>query len=181
MTPLGVRRLLHAAHAIAALVLVATGFLIEWPDLRARVVGGYGRQLASVHNWVGWAFAVAPGLALAVAARPLLADLGRRLGPPDPLTWRNVHIVITLVTSVLLIATGIVLWWPDDLPLALLDASLEVHTWTTWVFAASIPVHLIAARHQIVERTRLLLGGEPPPLFEFADDDPDEDAPREAE
>ena len=179
MNPRGARRWLHASHALTTLALLATGFLIQWPDLRARVVGGYGRELAIVHVWVGWAFALAPPLALALAVHPLLADLARRLGPAETSRGRQAHVVITLVAGGLLSVTGIVLWWPDDsgaLPLALLDASLEVHIWATWVFAVSLPMHLLAARRKIVERVRVALGGEPPPLFEFADDS-DENLP----
>ena len=174
MTATATRRLLHATHTITSLALLATGLLIEWPDLRARVVGGYGRQLAEIHVWLGWVFAAAPVLALAVAARPLFADLTERLGPPDPIAWRKVHIVITLAASALLTVTGFLLWWSDDLPLVLEDASLEVHIWMTWLLALSLPVHLFEARRKIRERARLYLKGEPPPLFEFADDEEDE-------
>jgi cytochrome b subunit of formate dehydrogenase len=176
MTPFTTRRLLHAAHVVATLVLLATGFLIQWPDLRAQVVGGYGRELAEVHVWMGWAFAAAPAAALALAAQPLLADLGRRIGSEEPFSWRKAHVVITVVAGVLLTLTGIALWVPGTLPVALLDASLEVHIWATWVLTISLPVHLVVARGKIVERVRIALGGEPPPLFEFADDDDEEPA-----
>jgi cytochrome b subunit of formate dehydrogenase len=174
MTPVTTRRLLHQAHLVTTLVLLVTGFLIQFPDLRARVLGGYGRELAEVHVWLGWAFTAAPLLALALAARPLLADLGRRLGPREPMSWRKAHVAITLVAGALLTLTGIVLWVPGRLPLALLDASLEVHIWATWIFTAALPVHLVVARRKIVERVRVALGGEPPPLFEFADDTDEE-------
>jgi cytochrome b subunit of formate dehydrogenase len=176
MTATATRRLLHTAHTITSLALLATGLLIEWPDLRARVVGGYGRQLAEIHLWFGWVFVGAPVLALAVAARPLYANVAERLGPPDPITWRKVHIVITLAASVLLTVTGFLLWWSGDLPLALEDASLEIHIWMTWVLALSLPVHLFEARRKIAERTRLYLKGEPPPIFEFVDDEEEEDS-----
>lgn len=170
-------RALHALHALTTLALLATGFLVQWPDLRARVVGGYGRELAILHVWVGWAFALAPLLALAFAARPLLADVARRFGPSETSRWRKAHVVVTLVAGSLLSVTGVALWWPDDFgafPLAFLDASLEVHIWATWVFALSLPLHLLVARGKIVERVRVALGGEPPPLFEFADDSDEE-------
>jgi cytochrome b subunit of formate dehydrogenase len=92
------------------------------------------------------------------------------------MSWRKAHVLITLVAGALLTLTGIALWVPRSLPLALLDASLEVHIWATWVFAASLPVHLVVARRKIVERVRMALGGEPPPLFEFGDD-ADEEPP----
>jgi cytochrome b subunit of formate dehydrogenase len=176
MTETTTRRLLHAAHTVTTVALLVTGLLIEWPDLRARVVGGYGRQLAEIHVWFGWVFAAAPVLALGAAARPLFADLAERLGPPDPLTWRKLHIVITLAASALLTVTGFLLWWSGALPLAVEDASLEIHIWMNWVLAISLPVHLFEARRKIAERARLYLTGESPPIFEFADDPEDEDS-----
>jgi cytochrome b subunit of formate dehydrogenase len=179
MNPRGARRLLHALHAWTTLALLATGFLIQWPDLRALVVGGYGRELATLHVWVGWVFTFAPPLALALSPRPLLADVARRFDPLEASRWRKAHVVITLVAGGLLGVTGVILWWPDDfgaLPLATLDRSLDLHIAASWIFAVSLPLHLWVARREIWERVRLLLGGEPPPLFEFADD-PDEDPP----
>jgi len=173
MTGTTARRLLHVAHAATTLALLATGFLIEWPDLRARVVGGYGRQLADIHVWIGWAFAAAPLLAVAAAARPLIADLAQRLGPPDPLTWKKAHVLLTLAAGVLLTATGVVLWWPGDVPVALQDASLEIHIVATWVLALSLPVHLVEARRKMAELVRHHLRGGPPPLFEFTDEEDD--------
>ena len=175
MGPATARRLLHMVHGVTTLVLLATGFLIQWPDLRALVVGGYGRELARYHLWFGWAFAAAPLLGLA-AAGALLADLRERLGPPDPITWRKLHIVITGVGSALLTATGILLWGLDE-PLIVQDVALEIHIWATWVLTASLPIHLVVARRKIVERVRLLSGGEPPPLFEFDDEDSDPEDP----
>jgi len=176
MTPATKRRLLHAAHGVTALALLATGFLIQWPDLRAKIVGGYGRELAEIHLWFGWAFAAVPLLALA-AAGALWADLRRRLGPPDPITWRKLHIVVTLASGALLGVSGIILWGFPELPLVVQDVSLEVHIWATWIITATLPVHLVAARPKIAERVRLLRGGEPPPLFEFVDEDPDSEEP----
>ena len=172
MTPVTKRRLLHAAHGVTVVALLATGFLIQWPDLRAKLVGGYGRELAEFHLWFGWAFAAAPLLVVG-AAGAVYADLRRRLGPPDPITWRKLHIVTTGVTGVLLTVSGIILWAFHELPLIVQDVSLEIHIWATWVVAASLPVHLVVARREIVERVRRLGGAEPPPLFEFADEDPD--------
>src|SRR5512145_555262 len=78
-----VRRALHAAHALASLLLVGTGALIHWPELRAELLGGYGLALAALHEWTGLAFIAAPLLALALAARPLARDLRARLAPSD--------------------------------------------------------------------------------------------------
>lgn len=170
MTPAAIRRLLHNVHGLTTLALVVTGCLIQWPDLRALVVGGYGRELARLHLYFGWAFAAAPLLACG-AAGPLLADLRQRLGPPDPITWRKLHIVTTGIASALLSASGIILWYFDELPLLVQDISLEIHAWTAWIVTALLPVHLVVARRKIVQRL-LCFRTDEPQLFEFVDDDP---------
>lgn len=175
MTPARLRRALHTAHVIATLVLLATGFLVEWPELRARLIGGYGPQIARVHRWAGVAFIAAPALALLVAARPLMRDLLRRLGPPDPVNWRKIHIVTSLLLGVALSVSGVLLWVDAGLPLAALDATLTVHIVATWALAVSIPVHLAAARRKIVSRCREIVGLEAPPVLPGEDEGPEEE------
>lgn len=144
-----VRRATHAVHAVTSLVLIATGLLIEWPDLRARLIGGYGLQLSAAHRWTGAVFALAPVLAAAVAGRPLVRDLQSRLGPGDRLSWRRAHAVGTGLLTLLLAGTGAVLWVAPDVSLAILDATAQVHLVSTWLVIASLPVHLFAARLRI--------------------------------
>ena len=169
------RRLLHGVHVVTTVGLVATGVLIAWPDLRARLVGGYGRELGEIHVWLGWAFLAAPGLALAAAARPLLADLRGRFAAQDPWRWRRAHVALTLGGGGVLGVTGVAAWAIEHLPVSLVDASLVLHSWVTWLVVAALPVHLVMARRKIAGRVREWLGAEPPPLFDFADDDgPDE-------
>ena len=47
MNPGTLRRALHLLHAITALALVASGALIAFADLRASLVGGYGRVIVA--------------------------------------------------------------------------------------------------------------------------------------
>ena len=158
-----VRRGLHHVHAVATLLLLASGWLVADADLRARLVGGYGREILQAHVWIGWALLAAPILALALAQRPLLRDVMRRLGPPDPVwTWRKVHLVGAAVLWALLIGTGVILWADVDLSRRGLDAALEIHVAATWAVVISIPLHLALARGKIAARTGELLGGQPP-------------------
>jgi cytochrome b subunit of formate dehydrogenase len=170
VTPARIRRATHALHAVTSLALIATGLLMEFPDLRAWLVGGYGLQIANLHDWVGAAFIAAPGLALALAARPLARDLRRRLGPPDGVTWKKIHLLASLVAAALLTVTGALLWL-GGLPLAVEDAALEVHSILSWVLAGSIPLHLVAARRKIVDLVAVRLGLREPPELGFPFDD----------
>lgn len=163
MNPGGVRRTLHTVHAGTSLALVATGVLIHWPELRSQLLGGYGLALAALHEWTGLVFIAAPLVSLGLAARPLVRDLGGRLAPPAPPSWRKVHIVLTLVLSALLGLSGVALWQQEHLPARAADLALDVHIWLSWAIAVSIPVHLVAARRKIVEIAAIKLGLRPPP------------------
>lgn len=161
MDPGTLRRALHALHAIAALALVATGALIAFPELRSRFVGGYGSQIASLHAWIGMVFAAAPLAVLGLAARALLADLARRLGPPDPIGWRKLHIVLSLFLSLVVTVSGFALWLDLEVPLRVFDLLVELHAWSSWLLAGTIPIHLFAAQRKIAARTLEMLGRAP--------------------
>jgi len=167
-----VRRLLHTVHAVTSLLLIGTGVLIHWPELRLEVLGGYGLALASLHEWTGLVFIVAPLLSLGLVARPLVRDLGARLGPPDPPSWRKLHIVLTLLLSAVLTVSGVALWLQAHLPARLADLALDAHVWMSWALAISIPLHLVAARRKIVEIVAVWLRLRPPPEIDPFFDEP---------
>jgi cytochrome b subunit of formate dehydrogenase len=157
MTPARIRWALHCIYALALLVKVASGLLLTEPDLRARLVGGYGRQIMDIHLWSSWFFLGAPLLALALAGRPLLRDLRRRLQRPRRITWQKIHIVVTLGAGIILSLTGVLLWLDLELPRASVDLMIELHDLLIWLVIAALAVHLVAARRKILRRTRWIL------------------------
>lgn len=171
MTPAAVRSALHHGYAATALALAATGWLIGDPEARGRLLGGFGRELLDAHLALGLALVALPLAALGLAGRPLLAELRRRLGPPDPpWAWRKAHLATTLLLGSLLGVSGFVLWLFSDLPLRTYDAVLAVHQVCTWILVLLLPVHLVAARRRIAARWAELCGSGPPMvLHEDAD------------
>jgi len=175
-SPVAVRRSLHHIYAVSAIALMATGIFLTLPDLRARLIGGYGRQILDIHLWAGWIFLAAPPLALAAAARPLLADLRERLADDEGLSWRRIHIASSLTAGFLLGLTGIVMWWDPKIPRTLGDLVSNTHEILSWVVIAELGGHVVMARRKIVERTRALLFGDAAAspeqqLFDFVDED----------
>jgi cytochrome b subunit of formate dehydrogenase len=166
VSPIAIRRAIHRIYALAALVLLATGALLTWPDLRAQVIGGYGREVLDVHLWAGWVTLGTP-LLLSLAALPIWRDLRRRLGTPDGITWRKINIVLSLVAGVPLAVSGVMLWLDLGLSLAVIDAALFVHQALSWLILGALVVHIAANWRRTVVRTRAILGLESDPVFPF--------------
>ncbi|MDP6978144.1 MAG: hypothetical protein QF570_06005 [Myxococcota bacterium] len=74
----------------------------------------------------------------------------------------------------MLTVTGLVLWLGADLPIEIWDVAVEIHAICHWIIVLSLPLHLLVVWRTAIERLRLMLGGEPPELFEFADDGDDD-------
>lgn len=172
MTPTRIRRALHTAHALASILLLATGLLLEFPELRGLSIGGYGSRVISIHLWAGAVFALAPLAAILLAGRPLLEDLRRRLGPPDPWRWRKSHITGSIIMVTVFTVSGIILWGDDWFPLALIDVSSTAHVALTVVISVSLPIHLIVARRKMLARAKEMLGLAESP-DSFFEEDPD--------
>jgi hypothetical protein len=89
------------------------------------------------------------------------------LGPPDGITWRKLIAIANIASAILVGASGIPLWLDRGLPLAVVDASLEVHIAFTWVCLFLIPPHLFLARHKIATRLLQLIRRAPEPDLGF--------------
>ncbi len=158
MTATGVRRALHSSNALAFFALFGSGLLLQLPDLRAWLIGGYGREIEQVHLWLSLWFVAAPALALGLLGRSCWRQNWRALRSPLAATrWRSAYTAATVLLSAALVVSGLLLWVGLDLPLSWIDASLEIHLAATWLLAASVLVHLIAARRGIAARTRQLV------------------------
>lgn len=175
--PVLVRHVLHHLNAATAIVLMVTGVFLTLPDLRARVIGGYGREILDLHLWVGWVFLATPPVALLLARRDLLVALRERLS--EGRAWRRFHMASVLIAGFVLGLTGVILWLDLELSRVLADLVSNSHELLSWFVIAELGVHVVAVRRKTFERARMLLGLSPPgngenpeqDLFEFADDD----------
>jgi len=152
--PADLRRYVHDINATLATVLVLSGFLITYPELRAKTFGGFGHQISDVHTWTGWAFIAVPLLALLVRGPSLLAHLKQRIFATQQTTWRKFHLSFSLVLGVIFSITGLLMWWQTGIPYVVLDFAAEAHLWLTWILCASVTVHIFNARKGIARRLR---------------------------
>jgi len=152
--PAELRRHVHDINAALATVLVFSGFLITYPELRAKTLGGFGHQVSDIHTWTGWAFVIVPLLALAVHGPALIANLKQRIFETQKTGWRKFHLCFSLALGVIFSITGVLMWWQTGIPYVVLDLAADVHLWLTWILCASVTVHIYNARRGIALRLR---------------------------
>jgi cytochrome b subunit of formate dehydrogenase len=140
---------LHAVYAVVVLALVATGLLIQHPDLRAALAGGYGRTFATVHEWAGVAMLALPAVALVLSPRKAIDVIEIRSYQRRELRLHAVNLWFTLLGGAGLIVTGFLMWFPS-VPYAILDTSADMHSALSYALCVMIPLHLLAARRRIV-------------------------------
>lgn len=149
-----IRSWLHNGNVILSFTLLITGLLMMFPDFRSQLIGGFGRELGLVHLWVGWGFLAFPLLFLPVA-KTLWSETQKRLSTKTPMRWRKVNLGFALAFAIGINLTGVILWWNDQVPLFVLDASLLLHQILTFAFIVSLSVHLYMARRGIAARLRV--------------------------
>jgi hypothetical protein len=140
--PVGAYRWLHLGFVATFTILLATGLLIQLPDWRARLVGGYSWWVAGVHEWAGAAMALLPLVALARTPRQAIATFARRARRRNQLRLHAAHLVFTSVAAAVFTVTGFVLWFQDHVPAVVADVSVELHVLFTYALLVAIPLHV---------------------------------------
>jgi cytochrome b subunit of formate dehydrogenase len=141
MSPALARPLLHTAHLVTFLALLATGLLLFVPSLRAAVTGGYSQVIRDTHRWGGVAFAALPLLLLArFGIRASLAPTGER---GVRTLWQGLHIALTVLLGTLFTVTGMVIWWQRHMPESITDPARSLHDWLTYAAVVLVGLHLL--------------------------------------
>lgn len=121
----------HALNAIVFLALAATGFLLQFPTLRASITGGHSLTLVAVHRGAGLILPLLAGLLAVVVWN----TRRRRRG-----AWA--HLSAVGVTTALLFCSGLALWGGRAVPIEVLDQAQAIHVWATYAALAVLAVHL---------------------------------------
>ncbi len=147
------RALVHAAHALTFIVLMATGVLIFVPELRELATGGYSLLIRQIHRWTGVAFIVVPLAAMASAGTEVVFLRGAEGTPRNRL--KAVHVAASVIMTALFTGTGLVLWATSSFGESVVDASYLLHDWLTYAAAALLAAHLLeVAVGAVVEGVR---------------------------
>jgi hypothetical protein len=140
--PVGAYRWLHLGFVGTFTILLVTGLLIQLPDWRASLVGGYSWWVSGVHQWVGVALALLPLVALARTPRQAIATFSRRARRRNQLRLHAAHLVFTSVAAAVFTVTGFVLWFQAYVPATVADISVELHVVFTYALLVAIPLHV---------------------------------------
>jgi len=140
MAPHLARLLLHTAHLVTFVVLVATGLLLLVPTLRAAVTGGYSLLIRETHRWGGVAFLVLPAVIVARAgARSVFVSPADRTLRA---VWQGLHLGITIAIGGVLTLTGFALWSKRLVPEPITELSRTLHDWLTYGAIVLLAAHL---------------------------------------
>ncbi len=142
-------RRLHFAYAMNVLLLIATGLFIQMPDMRASVLGGHGRLIATIHEWSGVGMLVLPLLAVMRSPRWALNNIRRHSRRTSALRVHAVHLWFTLLTGLLFVVTGLAMWFQRSLPDAIVDPSIELHSIFSYALYAAVVLHVVSVRKRL--------------------------------
>ncbi len=155
-----VRRWVHRSNGTLAILLLFTGGLVTFPDVRAALIGGWGQMLSDVHVFSGFIFVTVPLLALLWKGSDLLDNLKKRILSSNKVHWRRVHLGVALLSASIMALTGPVMWLDArfEFPVLIMDVIFFIHLTAAWVVGLSLPLHLWMARHAIARTGRKWLG-----------------------
>ncbi len=147
----------HFLYATVVFVLVATGLLIQYPDWRARLIGGYGQTVAWWHEWAGVAMLVVPLLAFALGPAEAWETIQLRSWRLEKLAIHAINLWFTIVSGAVFVVTGFLLWFQRGLPDPVIDWSYTLHDVFSYALYVMIPLHVLASLGRTVRNLRARL------------------------
>ncbi len=151
---------LHFCYSLVAVALLATGLLIHLPDLRAWTVGGYGRTIASLHEWGGVVMLVLPAIALLMGPKAASETMWIRSYRRANLRLHSINLWFTLVSGVIFIVSGFILWFLRYFPDVVVDVSVELHVIFTYALMVVVPLHIVVSRERLALNLRTWLSAK---------------------
>ncbi len=128
--------LLHWAITIAFFMLLMSGFLLLYPELRLELIGGYSLTLINVHKYVAIAY-----VPLVLVYLWNLYMVYTTLG-----LWQKIHIAAVSIFGALLVISGFGVWFYRDLPYRVVADSSSVHDIMTFLVIPVLLIHLTQIR-----------------------------------
>ncbi len=171
-------RVVHWAVALSFVYLALTGLALWSPQLYwlAGVFGG-GETVRAAHPWVGVFFCVVLALMFGNWARFMLIDrddrrwlamahryaVGKTAGMPEPGRFnagQKVMFWMQCLMAVLMLASGLVLWYPEVTSRGLRLAAIVIHPASAVISICGIIVHFYMATFATPGSLRGMIEGE---------------------
>ena len=155
LTSVEIRRWVHRFVGLAVLVLLLTGVLVTFPDVRTVLIGGRGQLLSDIHMWTSVILIGAPIVALVMNGKEIFQNLKKRMFNAKTHTWRRYHLSLTVVAGVAMSLIGCVLLIDSkmiELPIVMMDVFFWLHLAGAWLLGSVLLIHLWMA-HRGIART----------------------------
>ncbi|MBI2060962.1 MAG: hypothetical protein HYT87_14435 [Nitrospirae bacterium] len=130
----------HVANAAAFLTLGITGILLlpaPFSSLREILLGGRFEVVRDVHLWSAVPFGITLIAVYALRGWAILKI--RRL--TALVGWKKLNSILALALSILLFATGVLLWIEPEAAAGWLPISRSIHVWSTWAVLPWVLLH----------------------------------------
>lgn len=147
---------IHRVNTSLALLLLATGLLHTFPDVRRSLMGGYELVIADTHLWTGALFIVFPLLVLACSQKSMVHHLRGRMFKAERWNWRRINLTFSVHVCVFQAIAGFLIWSDNyfTYPVLLVDGLFLLHQGGAWYIGLLIPLHLWMARRAIIRTLR---------------------------
>ncbi len=161
ITSFEIRRWVHRFVGTAVLVLLLTGALVTFPDVRTALIGGRGQLLSDIHMWIGFILIGAPIVALFMNGKEIYENIRQRMFEAETHTWRRYHLSLTICISTLMALIGCILLIDSkviELPIVIMDLFFWIHLAGAWLLGGVLIIHLWMARRGIVRTLKQWFG-----------------------
>ncbi len=136
----GTYAITHWGHTLLVLILLVTGALIFFPEVRLFLFSGYSLVFSQTHRYSGALYIPVTFAFIAIA---LKNGNKRRDIPAGIMSWKRTHIKILFITTIAFALSGISLWFSTLVSTRLLDVSAIIHQVFTLILLMILLLHLI--------------------------------------
>lgn len=135
----GAYAITHWGHTLLVLVLITTGALIFFPDVRLFLFKGYSLVFSQAHRYSG---ALYIPVTCAFITIVLKNGNARNNIPARIMLWKSVHIKLLGITTLVFTLTGGALWFYPPVSVHMLDISALLHQIFTLILLIILLIHI---------------------------------------
>lgn len=130
----------HWGHTLLAMILIATGSLIFFPDARLFLFKGYSLVLSQLHRYTGALYIPVTCAFIGIALKNgnSIKNISESIR-----YWKKTHIIMLVITTLVFALTGTTLWLYNLVTPRLIDISALMHQVFTLILLSLLLIHII--------------------------------------